>query len=100
MSYKHNNLMAMRHRFWDESSDYVRNEKQFLQQTLVEQGIFNDATLDDVKYFFYTLPSIIIVKAYALGFMHDSVKQMLLQHIQTNRLHLMQKSEFKIQFKM
>ncbi|AMM29453.1 hypothetical protein KWF55_02390 [Acinetobacter pittii] len=100
MSYKHNNLMAMRHRFWDESSDYVLNEKQFLQQTLIEQGIFNNATLEDVKYFFYTLPSIIIVKAHALGFMHDSVKQMLLQHIQSNRLHLMQKSELKIQFKM
>ncbi len=45
MSYKHNNLMAMRHRFWDESSDHVLNEKQFLQQTLIEQGIFNNATL-------------------------------------------------------
>lgn len=29
----------MRHRFWDESSDHVLNEKQFLQQTLIEQGI-------------------------------------------------------------
>lgn len=46
----------MRHRFWDESSDHVLNEKQFLQQTLIEQGIFNNATFDDVKYFFYTLP--------------------------------------------
>ncbi len=53
----------MRHRFWDESSDHVLNEKQFLQQTLIEQGIFNNATFDDVKYFFYTLPSIVIVKA-------------------------------------
>ncbi|EPL1430363.1 hypothetical protein K3T19_001475 [Acinetobacter baumannii] len=100
MSYKHNNLMAMRHRFWDESSDHVLNEKHFLQQTLIEQGIFNNATFDDVKYFFYTLPSIVIVKAHALGFMHDSVKQMVIQHIQANRMHLMQKAELKIQFKM
>ena len=36
----------MRHRFWDEASDHVLNEKQFLQQTLIEQGIFNNATFD------------------------------------------------------
>ena len=92
--------MAMRHRYWDESSDHVQNEKQFLQQTLIEQGIFSQATLEDVKYFFYTLPSIVIVKAHALGFMHETVQQMLLQHIQANRLDLMQKTELKIRFKM
>jgi len=60
MSYKHNNLMAMRHRFWDESSDYVLNEKQFLQQTLIEQGIFNNATLEDVSIFSIPYPALLL----------------------------------------
>ena len=62
MSYKHNNLMAMRHNYWDdESSPTVQEEKIFLRNTLIEEGIFKNATLDDTKYFFFTLPSIIIV---------------------------------------
>lgn len=37
MSYKHNNLMAMRQSYWDdESSSTVQAEKQFLRDTLVE----------------------------------------------------------------
>ncbi|APR70238.1 MULTISPECIES: hypothetical protein [Acinetobacter] len=101
MSYKHNNLMAMRQNYWnDESSSIVQAEKQLLKHTLIEEGIFKDATLEDTKYFFFTLPSIIIVKAHALGFHHNSVKQMLKQHIQSNRTYLMKKSELKIQFRI
>ena len=41
MSYKHNNLMAMRESYWnDESSSTVCAEKQFLRNTLIEEGIF------------------------------------------------------------
>ncbi|WP_109441139.1 hypothetical protein [Acinetobacter haemolyticus] len=101
MSYKHNNLMAMRQSYWDdESSHIVQAEKQLLKHTLIEEGIFTNATLDDTKYFFFTLPSIIIVKAYAVGFHHSSVKQMLKQHIQSNRTSLMKKSALKIQFRI
>lgn len=100
MSYKHNNLMAMRQNYWDdESSPTVQEEKIFLRNTLIEEGIFKDATLDDTKYFFFTLPSIIIVKAHALGFHHSHVKRMLIVHIHTNRAALMRKSTLKIQFR-
>ncbi|RZF54684.1 hypothetical protein EXE30_05535 [Acinetobacter halotolerans] len=101
MSYKHNNLMAMRQNYWeDESSTAVQAEKQFLKNTLIEEGIFQNATLEDTKYFFFTLPSIIIVKAHALGFHHNFVKQMLIKHIDSNRDALMRKSALKIQFKI
>lgn len=101
MSYKHNNLMAMRQNYWDdESSPTVQEEKIFLRNTLIEEGIFKNATLDDTKYFFFTLPSIIIVKAHALGFHHNHVKRMLIAHIHTNRAALMRKSTLKIQFRI
>jgi len=101
MSYKHNNLMAMRQNYWDdESSSTVQAEKQFLKDLLVEEEVFKDATLDDTKYFFFTLPSIIIVKAYALGFHHSQVKRMLIKHIHTHRATLMKRAALKIQFKI
>ncbi|MFM6906907.1 MAG: hypothetical protein ACKOXD_08030 [Acinetobacter sp.] len=101
MSYTHNNLMAMRQNYWDdESSSTVQAEKQFLRNTLIEEGIFKDATLDDTKYFFFTLPSIIIVKAHALGFDHSHVKHMVIAHIDTHRVALMRKATLKIQFRI
>ena len=100
MSYKHNNLMAMRQNYWDDESSTIQAEKQFLRDTLIEESIFKDATLDDTRYFFFTLPSIIIVKAHALGFDHSHVKCMLIKHIHTNRAALMRKSSLKIQFKI
>ena len=100
MSYKHNNLMAMRQNYWDDESSTIQAEKKFLRDTLIEEGIFKDATLEDTKYFFFTLPSIIIVKAHALGFHHSYVKRMLIKHIHTNRAALMRKSSLKIQFKI
>ncbi|MFW2161572.1 hypothetical protein ACG93T_09340 [Acinetobacter beijerinckii] len=101
MSYKHNNLMAMRQNYWnDEASSTIQAEKQFLREILVAEGIFKDATLEDTKYFFFTLPSIIVVKAYAVGFHHNQVKQMLVKFIHSNRAALMRKSALKIQFKI
>lgn len=91
----------MRQNYWDdEVSPTVQAEKQFLRHTLIEEGIFENATLDDTKYFFFTLPSIIIVKAHALGFHHSLVKRMLIKHIHLNRAILMRKSTLKIQFKI
>lgn len=101
MSYKHNNLMAMRQNYWnDQLSSQVQQEKVFLQTTLMQQGVFSSATLEDAKYLFFSLPSIIIVKGYALGFMHETVQNLIYQHIQTNKQQLQQRSELKIQFQM
>ncbi|MDK1683220.1 hypothetical protein [Acinetobacter terrestris] len=101
MSYKHNNLMAMRQNYWnDTDSAQVANEKQFFQQTLIEHQIYTTPSEDDAKYLFFSLPSIIIVKGYALGFKHDSVQAMIFKHIQDNKTVLQQKSDIKIQFRM
>ncbi|NNG80537.1 hypothetical protein [Acinetobacter sp. ANC 5378] len=101
MSYKHNNLMAMRQNYWnDTDSVQVESEKQFFQQTLIEHGIYTAPSEDDAKYLFFSLPSIIIVKGYALGFKHDIVQAMIFKHIQDNKTVLKQKSDIKIQFRM
>jgi hypothetical protein len=101
MSYKHNNLMAMRHNYWnDQSSPQVMNEKQFIQDTLTEFGIFQPATVDDAKYFFFSMPSIIIVKGYSLGFSNESVKKMIIDFIQKNKPQLCARTELKIQYRM
>ncbi|MDM1244015.1 hypothetical protein [Acinetobacter indicus] len=101
MSYKHNNLLAMRQNYWnDNDSPRVLQEKQFLQQVLVEHDIFQDATLDDAKYLFFNLPSIIIVKGYAHGFLHESVQSLILKYIDENKQMLQQKSTLKIKFRM
>lgn len=101
MSYKHNNLMAMRENYWnDQHSPTVQSEKQFLQQFLIQHQIFPQATLEDAKYFFFTLPSIIIVKAHALGFHHQTVQQLLLTHIQQHHRLLTKRSHLKIRFNL
>lgn len=93
--------MAMRQSWWnDESTASVKAEKQFMQQTLSENGVYESPSLDDVKYFFFSLPSIIIVKGYALGFTNQLVKDMISQHIEVNRLSLSARNEIKIQFRM
>lgn len=93
--------MAMRHNYWDDSSsDHVQVEKQFFQQLLAETGVFESATLDDAQYFFFGLPSIIIVKGYSLGFLDPSVRSMIMQFIQNNKALLMSRSELKIQYRM
>lgn len=101
MSYKHNNLMAMRQSYWnDNHSDAVLIEKQFFQQILIENGIFENASMDDAKYLFFCLPSVIIVKGYAHGFLHEPVKTMILKFIQDNKTLLMKKAETKVQYRM
>ena len=46
----------MRQSWWnDESTPNVKIEKQFFQQTLSEQGVYEAPSLDDVKYFFFSL---------------------------------------------
>ena len=100
MSYKHNNLMAMRNSYWNDLNPQVIKEKLHFQQMLVDNGIFETATAEDAKHLFFSLPSIIIVKGYAHGFMHASVQTLICQHIQANRQFLQQKTEMKIKFNL
>lgn len=101
MSYKHNNLMAMRQNYWnDNTSPKVRAEKNFFQKLLIEHDVFTEANLEDAKYFFFTLPSIIIVKGYSLGFEDQFVKQLLEQHIYRNKSILISKSALQIEYHM
>ncbi|ENX47986.1 MAG TPA: hypothetical protein DIT34_13925 [Acinetobacter ursingii] len=101
MSYKHNNLFAMRENYWnDVDSGHVKAEKQYFCDALNSHGVFEDASLEDAKYFFFTLPSIIIVKGYALGFMHRSVQAMIDQHILSHVNQLKMRESLKIKFRM
>ncbi|BBF78901.1 hypothetical protein [Acinetobacter ursingii] len=101
MSYKHNNLFAMRENYWnDVDSGHVKAEKQYFCDALNSHGVFEDASLEDAKYFFFTLPSIIIVKGYALGFMHRSVQTMIDQHILSHFNQLKMRESLKIKFRM
>ena len=75
-------------------------KSNFFQQTLTEQGVYEPASLDDVKYFFFSLPSIIIVKGYALGFTNQSVKDLIINYIASNKQGLILRKELKIQFRM
>ncbi|AOA58095.1 hypothetical protein [Acinetobacter larvae] len=101
MSYKHNNLAAIRQRYWhDETNPDVLIEKNFLQQLLREQSIFAAPSLEDAKYLFFALPSIIIVKGYALGFLHDTVKNMIINYIQDHKQQLMLRQSLKVQYRL
>lgn len=91
----------MRLYYWnDQSSEKIQNEKSFFQKILIKHGIFQEATIDDAEYFFFSLPSIIIIKGYALGFLNHTVVQMLEKHIDQNRNNLISRSELKIQYQM
>lgn len=101
MSYKHNDLMAMRQNYWNDTiSPRVTAEKNFFQKLLIEHDVFTEASIEDVKYFFFTLPSIVIVKGYSLGFEDKSVKQLLEQHIYRNKSVLIAKSDLQIEYQM
>lgn len=93
--------MAMREKYWNDSqSAQVKAEKKFLQESLKKYGIYSAPSKDDAKYLFFNLPSIIIVKGYALGFMHETVQAMIFKYIQNHKTQLMQKSAIKMQFRM
>ena len=54
MSYKHNNLMAMRTNYWNDTQNPdVLIVKEFLQITLSEQNIYAEPSLADAKYLFF-----------------------------------------------
>ena len=93
--------MAIRQNYWNDTvSKHVILEKQFLQNLLNEQGVYEQASADDAKYLFFNLPSIIIVKGYAAGFQNDIVKSMILEFIEQNKPLLKSKSVAKIQYRM
>lgn len=101
MSYKHNNLMAIRQNYWDDTlSKHVILEKIFFKNLLVEQDVFQNASLEDAKYLFFNLPSIIIVKGYSAGFQSTPVKAMIVEFIENNKSSLKSKSISKVQYRM
>ena len=101
MSYKHNNLMAMRQNYWDDAhTPRVHDEKVFFQRLLNDLGIFENASLDDAKSLFFSLPSIILIKGYAKGFTEPSIQQLITQHIELHRHELQQKFDVKIKFRV
>ena len=89
MSYKHNDLMAMRQRYWQDQTEAVQAEKCFFQHFLTEQHIYNIASLEDAEYFFFSLPSQIIIKGYAIG-----------DYVQKNRDALSQRLPIKIPYRL
>ena len=101
MSYKHNNLLAMRQQYWsDEQSEQVQQEKAYFCALLHELEVYPNASLQDAQYLFFNLPSIVIVKGYALGFRDGQVYELIVRFIQQYKTQLMQKSCVKIQYKM
>ena len=93
--------MAIRNKFWNEDpSIRVVSEKQFLRDFLTQHQIFENTSLEDVKYFFYCLPSIIIVKAYGLGFLHESVITLMQQFVQQHHEQLSSRADFQIKFNL
>lgn len=101
MSYKHNNLMAIRTRYWnDNQNPAVLMEKECFQRILSKQEIYAAPSIEDAKYLFFNLPSVIIVKGYALGFMHESVQNLIDQFIIEHKAELQNKAELKIKYRM
>lgn len=101
MSYKHNNLMAMRQNYWDDAlTPRVKAEKVFFQQLLIDMRIFEDASLEDAKSLFFSLPSIILIKGYAKGFNTPPIQALIEKHIEMHRAELQQKFDVKIKFRV
>lgn len=99
MSYKHNNLMAMRQQYWQDQSEQVCHEKAALQQLIHEQKLFAQPSLEDAKYVFFQLPSQIIIQGYALGFIHPKVQSLMIAFLSAYKDQLMQKLPFKVAYR-
>ena len=99
MSYQHNNLMAIRERYWQEDNARTAEEKQAFIQLLQQQGIFEVASLDDAKYLFFSLPSNIILQGHAFGFNHPEVRILMKQYIQRHKSQLTQRRTLKIRLR-
>lgn len=100
MSYKHNNLMAMRERYWQDQSSDVMNEKIALQHLLEALDVIPEPKLEDAKYVFFHLPSAIILQGYAVGFSHPEVTSLMTHFIQTHKAQLMRKQPLKVRFRV
>lgn len=93
--------MAMRQNYWDDThTPRVHEEKVFFQRLLNDLGIFENASLEDAKSLFFSLPSIILIKGYAKGFTEPSIQQLITQHIELHRNELQQKFDVKIKFRV
>lgn len=99
MSYKHNNLLAMREQYWQDQSEQAMQEKFALQQLLQQYEVFTRPNLDDTRYVFFHLPSQIIIQGYALGFVHQQVQALVVHFLQERKLQLQQKLPFPVQYR-
>lgn len=99
MSYKHNDLMAMRQQYWRDLSERTQQEKHYMQELLVHYEVYQSPSLLDVQHLFFQLPSFVIIRGYALGFCHPDVLDMICQFIQENKQQLAEKSALKVQFR-
>ncbi|WP_407409517.1 hypothetical protein [Acinetobacter sp.] len=99
MSYKHNNLMAMREQYWQDQSAHVLTEKAALQQLLSTLEVMPQPSLEDAKYVFFHLPSAIILQGYALGFSHPKVTSLISAFIETHKPQLRVQQGLKIRFR-
>lgn len=100
VSYKHNNLMAMRVRYWHEDSLTVKQNKQQLKVFLEQQQVFAHVSEQELHYFFFSLPSSIIMKAHTLGFADQQVIEMMTTYIAEHQQQLRNKEELKIKYRI
>ena len=91
--------MAIRKNYWCDDSLKVQQEKTYLKSLLEQQHIFSNMQESDLEYFFFSLPSEVIVKGYALGFMHQRVKDMLLQYMLENKSRLAKREVLKVKYR-
>lgn len=92
--------MAMRVRYWHENSLEVQRDKQQLKIFLEQQCLFAQVSEKELQYFFFSLPSNIIIKAHALGFGHHQVMEMMMTYIAAHQQQLQNKEELKIKYRI
>ncbi|ESK39970.1 hypothetical protein P256_00409 [Acinetobacter nectaris CIP 110549] len=99
MSYKNNNLKKIRKSYWGKNNKNIQEEKNHLKKILIENKIFKNISEKDLEYFFDTLPSEIIIKAFGLGLNHPSITVLLIKHIQKNKEDLVNKKPLNIKYR-
>ena len=90
----------MRVRYWHEDTLTVKQEKQQLKLFLDQQSLFDLVSDQELKYFFFSLPSSIVMKAHTLGFAHHQVIEMMMTYINAHQQQLKNKQELKIKYRV
>lgn len=100
MSYKNNGLKKLRENYWNKDSERNKKEKLFLKELLLEHQVFLEINEVNLKFFFDSLPSEVILKAYGLGFKNDLIKRLLITHIEKNKNALKEGKLIKTEYKI